>query len=322
VETAARVQYLEEQKIGLDSDIARLAGEYRSLSDGFAKDRVSVTRLLATLERLQLDVPPAMALHPDDALAAARGAMLIGASLPLLYGRAAALAERIKLIRTTHAELISRRDESERNAANLNSARSELNQLLASKVIAAEAAESQYSDLKAKLDAIASHAGDLESLLTKVAALKGQPMSQGVVVITAAQTQRAQAPRRGALFRPVVGSVLSPQQGINPGPGMMFETAPGAAVVSPGDGKVLFSGPYHKYGHVLILETTLGYDVVLAGLDRVDVRPADQVLAGEPVGLMPKNDPVERLYFELRQNGRGIDPSPWLSFEPRKAKKT
>jgi septal ring factor EnvC (AmiA/AmiB activator) len=72
----------------------------------------------------------------------------------------------------------------------------------------------------------------------------------------------------------------------------------------------------------LILETTLGYDAVLAGLDRVDVRPGDQVLAGEPVGLMPRNDPVERLYFELRQNGRGLDPAPWLSFEPRKAKKT
>jgi septal ring factor EnvC (AmiA/AmiB activator) len=30
--------------------------------------------------------------------------------------------------------------------------------------------------------------------------------------------------------------------------------------------------------------------------------------------------PTERLYFELRQNGHGMDPRPWLSPDLRKAK--
>jgi len=73
-------------------------------------------------------------------------------------------------------------------------------------------------------------------------------------------------------------------------------------------------------GQVLILEITTGYDIVLAGLGSVTVRLGDELLAGEPVGIMPADGP--RLYFELRQNGKGLDPEPWLTLAMRKAKKT
>jgi septal ring factor EnvC (AmiA/AmiB activator) len=72
----------------------------------------------------------------------------------------------------------------------------------------------------------------------------------------------------------------------------------------------------------LILEITTGYDLVLAGLGRVSVRPNDELLAGEPVGTMPDSASAERLYFELREHGRGLNPAPWLNVELRKAKKT
>ena len=64
-----------------------------------------MTRLLAVLERLQHDMPPALAVRPDDALAAARGAMLVGASLPPVYTEAAALARRIETLKATRAAL-------------------------------------------------------------------------------------------------------------------------------------------------------------------------------------------------------------------------
>ena len=65
-----------------------------------------------------------------------------------------------------------------------------------------------------------------------------------------------------------------------------------------------------------------GYDAVLAGLDRVDVRPENQVLAGEPVGMMSRTEQSPRLYFELRQDGRGINPAPFIGVALRKAKKS
>jgi septal ring factor EnvC (AmiA/AmiB activator) len=57
---------------------------------------------------------------------------------------------------------------------------------------------------------------------------------------------------------------------------------------------------------------------VLAGLERIDVRAGDQLLAGEPVGRMPHSGTEMRLYFEVRQNGKGTSPAPWLAVEPRK----
>ncbi len=89
IETAARIETLERARISADTQIEKLEEENKRLSAGFANDRVAVTRLLAVLQRLQHDMPPALAMHPNDALSAARGAMLIGASLPPVYAQAA-----------------------------------------------------------------------------------------------------------------------------------------------------------------------------------------------------------------------------------------
>src|SRR4029077_9422953 len=94
---------------------------------------VAVARLLAVIERLQHDTPPAMVMRPDDALGAARGAMLIGASLPDVYGQAAALARRIEVLEQTRTALVTKRAAAVRTASLLNAARIELDQLLATK---------------------------------------------------------------------------------------------------------------------------------------------------------------------------------------------
>ncbi|MBU6299105.1 MAG: peptidoglycan DD-metalloendopeptidase family protein [Alphaproteobacteria bacterium] len=325
VAAGARIETLEREKIGLDSDIVRLTAENRELSAGFARDRVSVSRLLAILERLQHDMPPAMVLRPDDALAAARGAMLIGASLPDIYGRAAALARRIDALRQTRQALIARRAEAAKNAAYLAQAHIELDQLLAMKRLEADAAESNYSDLKDRLDKVASQAANLQALLKRIAELRAAPISQNVITVTAEKDAPVRTIGRDSLVSPVVGTAVpGGVDGVGgaAAPGLTYITGPGAQVVSPADGIILFAGPYHKSGQVLILQMAGGYDAVLAGLDRLDVRPEDHVLAGEPVGTMSKAGLQPRLYFELRQNGRGMNPAPFLAVALRKAKRS
>lgn len=319
VETAARVQTLESDKILLDADIARLTTEDATLSRSFAHDRVSVARLLAVIERLQHDTPPAMVLRPDDALAATRGAMLIGASLPTVYGKAAALSRRLQLLADTRKMLVARRAEGVRNAAQLSRARVELDQLLANKKEEVAGAAAAYGAMRDKLGKIAAEAENLEALMTRVAALRRQPATDAVVVVTA-QNSAVRAPARGSLITPVVGHVQAVGSGA--GPGVTYLTAAGAQVVAPADCEVLFAGPYHKNGQVLILEVSVGYDLVLEGLDRIMVRPGDQVLAGEPVGAMPQLGQEGELYFEVRENGHGTNPVPLLIPEIRKEEKT
>ncbi len=322
VDTAARVEELEREKVELDADVTRLSAEYAALSASFARDRVQVSRLLAVIERLQHDMPPAMAVRPDDALSAARGAMLIGASLPNIYHQAAALALRVNQLRNTRATLIRRRAEDARTAADLAQARIDLDQLLAVKRLEAESAATRYGELKRKLDTIASQAVNLQALLQKVAQLSAAPLSQAVVTVNAASAAR-EKPGHAWLLPPVVG-VFQPGGvdgvGGSSAPGITYTTRPSATVISPADGKIIFASQMPKVGRVLILKTGDVYHVVLAGLDRIDVRPGDDVLAGEPVGVMSKFDHEPRLYFELRQNGRGMSPAPYIAAALRKAK--
>jgi septal ring factor EnvC (AmiA/AmiB activator) len=325
IATATRVVDLETEKVRLDSDIAHLESEDARLSASFARDRVEVEKLLAILERMQHDMPPAIVLRPDDALGAARSAMLIGASAPNVYHAAAALARRITELQRTRAALIARRAEGVKNATKLRSARVELDQLLATKRVEADAASSRYGDLESRLAQAATAAADLQALLQKVAQLRKLPAQKAVVEVTAQKGGPPGVLQARSLIKPVVGSLVQGgMEGVGGAraPGLTFAVSPGARVIAPADSQVLFAGPYHKTGYVLILELAAGYDLVLAGLGRVDVRPNDEVLAGEPVGIMPKSGQDMRLYFELRQSGHGTSPAPWMAADLRKAQRS
>ena len=207
-------------------------------------------------------------------------------------------------------------------AQQLQSLSSELKQgqpqLASAKVKSDALAAEAYGSLKAQLAVIAREAADFQALAARVRSLRqnGTP-DQSVVFVTAANGGSAGGLAKNSLLEPVVGTVVS--GGNTASPGLSYATRAGAQVITPSDGKVLFAGPYHKMGQVLILEITTGYDVVLAGLGRVTVKPNDQLLAGEPVGTMPAQGSDNRLYFELRHGGHGQNPAPWLKLNLRPA---
>jgi septal ring factor EnvC (AmiA/AmiB activator) len=263
-------------------------------------------------------MPPALAMRPDDALGAARGAMLIGASLPPVYAQAAALSRRIEALKRTRAALEIQQREAADTSARLTVARTELDQLLAQKEREAQGAQENYDTLKTQMVAMAQKAADFQALLARVRQMRqAGPADQSVVTVTAQNAGSAGGLDRNSLLEPVVGTVVNATETGNPG--LSYATRAGAQVITPADGKVLYAGPYHKSGQVLILEITTGYDVVLAGLGRVTVKPNDQLLAGEPVGTMPADGSDQRLYFEVRHGGHGLNPSPWLKLNLRPA---
>lgn len=130
-------------------------------------------------------------------------------------------------------------------------------------------------------------------------------------------TIRPFAEARGALLYPASGRLMrrfgeNDELGVA-SKGLTFETRPGAQVVAPFDGRVLFAGPFKGYGQILIIEHADGYHSLLAGLDRVEGTVGQWVVAGEPVGTMPRGEQKPRLYLELRHDGQPINPLPWLN---------
>lgn len=128
---------------------------------------------------------------------------------------------------------------------------------------------------------------------------------------------------RGRLNLPAQGSVVERFSARAPdgeaSRGIVLGTRPEAQVVAPFAGQVAFAGPFRGYGQLLIIEHSEGYHSLLAGFSRIDCVVGQWLQAGEPVGVMGgRGENGARLYVELRQNGRPIDPLPWLQSENRK----
>ena len=321
---AARVQELEAASAATAEEIAALSARERELSLRFDQDREAVGHLLAVLQRLDADEPPALVVRSDDSLAAARGAMMLGTMLPPVYERAAALGRQLRELSEARAELERKNEQARREAEALRGAREELARLLAQKRRETAEAETRLQEIATIVDEAARQTSDLRSLLERIAELRAQAgPDDGMIVVGPGGAGTSL--QRGSLIRPVVGEAVpgdSAGPGRTPGTagalGLWFRAGGAAQAVAPADSEVIFAGDYQKFGQVLILELAGGYHLLLAGFDRIDVQIGDLVLAGEPVGVLPDGEAAQ-LYLELRRNNQTIDPAPWMSAELRKA---
>lgn len=121
---------------------------------------------------------------------------------------------------------------------------------------------------------------------------------------------------KGTLHRPVSGAKITDYgQVISKGvtsKGIVYKTRSEAQVTALFDGTVIFSGPFKGYGNIIIVEHGDGYLSLLAGLGQIDCDVGQMILAGEPVGTMPKDNNA-KLYVEIRKNRHPINPSPWIA---------
>jgi septal ring factor EnvC (AmiA/AmiB activator) len=328
IANAAQVQELEAAYEVTQGELSDLSAKERVLLSDLDRDRDRVAHLLAVLQRLYADQPPALALRPDDSLAAARGTMQLGAMLPPVYEQVAALDRSLKTLSATQAALKTKADDAQREAAQLTSSRAELDKLLQQRNSETVAAEAKLAGVRAVTETVARQTQTLKTLIDRIATLRASNGSSRGMTVVSARNSNAGTLQRGSLRVPVVGSAepgdpagpgLTP--GVNRPQGLWFSSRGLAQAVAPGDSEVVFAGSYQNLGLVLILEMLGGYHLTLAGLGRIDVHIGDLVLAGEPVGVLPSGS-AARLYMELRRNGQTVDPAPWMSVELRKANGT
>ena len=324
VANAERVQVLESAFRTTTDEITLLSLREAELSVQFEEDRAAVGHLLAVIQRLDADEPPALVVRSDDSLAAARGAMMLGAMLPPVYEQAAILGRQLRTLNDTRTSLETKNQQARGEALALNAARGELGSLLAQRRQQAAIAQTRLAEISTVTEQVARQTNDLKSLLDRIAMLRAQmgPDSGMTVVGPDGGSGGLQ---RGSLIRPVVGTTVSGDSagpGRTPGTfgpqGLWFQANGEAQAVAPADSEVVFAGAYQKFGQVLILEIAGGYHLLLAGFGRIDVQIGDLVLAGEPVGVLPEGE-VAQLYLELRRNSQTMDPAPWMSAELRKA---
>lgn len=332
---AQSVQSQEAAVARSEAELAKLRKDRAEILAALGEKQDVLSELLAGLQRLEQNPPPALVVEPSDILSALRGAMLLGTIAPELQEEAKALASKLDQLKTLEAGIQSRKDDLAGEITRLNGERDALNALVAQK----RALVSQgTADLEAERKRTASLAEKAKSLKQLLSSLEAQRQQQEAAKAEE-QRQREQQeallrqPKlafqdaRGKLPFPAQGSIVrrfgEPDGLGRDTQGLMIATRANAQVTTPADGKVEFAGPFRSYGQVVILNPGGGYRLLLAGMDKVTAGVGEFLRAGEPVGEMgsgpasvtlfgdvvPDGRPV--LYIEFRDGTEAIDSGPW-----------
>lgn len=96
--------------------------------------------------------------------------------------------------------------------------------------------------------------------------------------------------------------------------GIDFEAPIGEQIRAVDAGKVVFADRFSGYGKMMIVDHGQRYYSVYAHLSDLLKKPGEAVQRGEAIGLVGDSDSLAgaRLYFEIRKDGKPVDPLPWF----------
>ena len=350
IAAAARVKAAETEIATVQNKIGDLIVQELDTRGRLDGADASISNVLAALERISQNPPPAIIVDPSDALGSARSAILISAILPQLKAKAdevtAALKHLTDIKSAAQAEEANLKanfdvlEEEQLRIATLIQAQKQ-NEQTANSTLAEE--QKQFADMADKAAQLKQLIADLgkqaqavavaaDATATANATGKTPRLDNDTVKLALANSER-QAPAvpfasaKGFLDFPVARGVNVVNFGDGDGfggvsDGLSVVTNADAPVRAPADGWVLYTGNYLNYGQIIILDAGQDYTILLAGMAGVDVKPGQFVLMGSTVGTMGSRTigrtvatsaGAQRptLYIEMRSKNVPIDPTGW-----------
>ena len=89
--------------------------------------------------------------------------------------------------------------------------------------------------------------------------------------------------------------------------GLVFKVKEDSFVTSPMDGTVVYANKFKSFGNLVMIKDNKGFTSVLIGMRSLLISTGNEVLAGEPIAKI-SSTLQSQLYFELRENGKIVDP--------------
>jgi len=330
---AARIQEHESILLTLEDEQLALELRKRNTTASLNARRQQLTAMLAALQRISMHPPVALIALPMEPVDTIRSALLLQSAVPSVVSLGRALRDDLDaLADLTHAVIAARNKIGEEDAA-LRLQQTALAELEAKKKTLARQTIRAYGKAQARAAQLGKEARNLRDLVARLATRRTRPAPVARLLPVPPAAKRPGGisavgkwpPDRNPDI-PVLASDGLPVRGridrrfghrlANGGNtrGVSIKTRPGSTVIAPRDGLIVFAGPFRGLGQLLIIEYQAKYHLLLAGLGRIDKQVGENVLAGEPVGMMnPSQNAGPALYMELRRNGQPINPLPWLA---------
>lgn len=323
---AAKEEREATENIAASEDkLKKLLDEKSKVDESLKSRRAEFSEVLAALERMGLNPPPAILVRPDDALASVRSSVLLGAVVPEMREKTMALSASLKELTRVSDSISAERDTMKNQVQAQAEQQKRLALLLTEKAKLQKTSEEELQSQRRKNLELAEKAKSLEDLLAELERQSrqqpsGPDGSSDNIQLTHNLDFDSQ---KGHLLLPVSGKIVQQFGGGNgTSVGDTVETPPAAIVTAPVDAVVAYAGPFRSYGQLVILDVGQEYHVLLAGMARIDVVQGQFVLSGEPIGAMGtqliasaaaldigKSAPM--LYIEFRKQGKPVNPSPW-----------
>ncbi|WP_161510244.1 murein hydrolase activator EnvC family protein [Bartonella quintana] len=320
---------IAEREKKLEKMIEKRAQVHQSLKSR----RAEFGEVLAILERMGLNPPPALMVRPEDVLASVRSSVLLGAVIPQMQEKTRTLTENLKELTNLSNSITREYKALKTKMQNQAEQRKRLELLLDKKAKLQKRSEEELTEQQQKNIALAKKAQSLEELILELDRQSKLNADESIQVRKSLQLleQYDFESRKGSLLFPVLGKKI---QHINNSSqitrfGEMIETESEAVIIAPADALVAFAGPFRSYGQLIILNVGNGYHIVLIGMSRINVTQGQFVLSGEPLGMMGmqfiansvaldigKTAPM--LYIEFRKQGKPVNPTPWWQSEKTK----
>jgi septal ring factor EnvC (AmiA/AmiB activator) len=344
ISSAATVRSMEERIDAAEKRLVTLQTNEETARRSLGNRRAVIAEVLAALQRVGRQPPPALMVTPEDALQSVRAAILLGAVLPDMKAEADRLVADLAELVKVRGEIAAERDGLGRDLAALSQERTRMTGLVLERQRKQAETEKALDTERTRAVQLGRQADNLKDLIARV---EQEIATSARAAASAAAQAAAKADTKASLaalsdpgrLEPAIAFASAKKRlplplngvkirefGASDGlggteKGLSVASRASAQVTAPCDGWVVYSGPFRSYGQLLILNAGGGYHVLLAGMERISVDLGQFVLTGEPVAVMGggpqsaaavatgSSQPV--LYIEFRKDGAPVDPSPW-----------
>ncbi|MCQ8185184.1 murein hydrolase activator EnvC family protein [Parvularcula maris] len=315
VSTASALQAAEARATELEQDLQDIEAREAVALEDLDKKALELSSVLAALQNLERSRPPALVVSPGDAQSAALAAISLSSLTPRLADIVEARkAEIEELARLRERKRGARAQLEETNEA-LGERRRLLEDLMKQRRDAFEEDQAALRRAERETRRLAAEASSLRELLNRLAEL---PSTEEIIERYRQSRRDRDLPARfadakGRLDPPVAGTPARTFARDGERDAVELVTRPGAVVTAPFGGVVQWASQFGSLGNVLIVDVGGGFTHIYVGLDQFIVSKGQRVGAGEPVGVMSPQAQNPRLRFQVRDQGRPVDPTPWFS---------
>lgn len=330
VVSARNIQQQEDMLSDLEKQLADLNVKTADLEAKLGLKDTQMVQVVTGLQTLALRPKELVLLTPQNPIDMVRSHALMYASVPVIGMESEQLKKDLQSLNQLKSETIQKTEQIKKTTQRLTAQTEQMDRLIKQKSLLQAQYDARYDQARKKARQLANQANDLKELLEQLELERQRQQAERLkqaYLTSPRHRSTANAPTfissavsgsfersYGSLLYPVRGQIIAKFNDTlpngTPSKGLMIQTRERAQVIAPFDGTVLFAGPFKGYGQLLILDHNNGYFSLLAGMQNIHVSIGQELLAGEPVGLMKPER--SNLYLEIRKDGTAIDPKPWF----------